>query len=490
MLKRMTYVLIATALLCSVIGVLPAAQPARAQDGDEYDCTPEEAYAWFEAIQPWRNAWGQALEGRILSEEASGLTYSIVIGMTQVERPSCADPAMADFFSTAFVLVAARHAATQAMMGVDTEDVDIDLDFLVADLDALEAYAGFVMEEADQDILPEDWDLEAELAMWSEDAEEASEEAVEDEPELDLSGYPDLTSVVTADGRFSTLLLATGMSPDVAAAMAEDELLTIFAPTDEAFAALPPDQINGLMADPAMLDTVVKHHVVEGLITASDLAEMDTLTTMAGLEITVEATDDGVLLNGEIVITEADLFGSNGVIHVIDGVLIPPEEGEVAADVEEPVEEEAASEEPEKPSAEDQEDTLDYGSRSNPYPLGEWVELETGRFHVIEVNSTYIPAEDSDEYDYVMAVSLEYECIRDDEDTCTGAEIRWDTDYVTPDGVVRGVFDLYGHNAISGEVYSGATITGDLYIRRPEDESLGSIRYEISYGEYIFLALE
>jgi transforming growth factor-beta-induced protein len=96
---------------------------------------------------------------------------------------------------------------------------------------------------------------------------------------------------------------------------------TIFAPTDEAFGALPAGALESLLADPAALATVLTYHVVPGRLFAADLADGMQLTTVEGRALTV-SLGDGARVNG-VGITAVDVFTANGVIHVIDGVLLP-----------------------------------------------------------------------------------------------------------------------------------------------------------------------
>ena len=129
----------------------------------------------------------------------------------------------------------------------------------------------------------------------------------------------DLVTVLAADERFSTLVSA------VQAAGLEDALMgetayTIFAPTDEAFAALPEDELNALLADPDALARLLNYHVVDGEIMSTDLTagEVDSL---GGSPLVVDLSN-GVMVD-EAQVTEADIAATNGVIHAIDTVLIP-----------------------------------------------------------------------------------------------------------------------------------------------------------------------
>ena len=96
---------------------------------------------------------------------------------------------------------------------------------------------------------------------------------------------------------------------------------TVFAPTDEAFAA-----VEGLdELDAETLADILTYHVASGAIMAADVVNMTAIPTVQGGELTVEVTDEGVLVNG-VKVTTTDIVCSNGVIHVIEAVLMPPAE--------------------------------------------------------------------------------------------------------------------------------------------------------------------
>jgi uncharacterized surface protein with fasciclin (FAS1) repeats len=96
---------------------------------------------------------------------------------------------------------------------------------------------------------------------------------------------------------------------------------TVFAPTDEAFAALPAGTVEGLLADIPALTKVLTFHVVAGKVMAADVVKLTSATTVEGSDVTIDATD-GVKVNGANVVT-ADIECDNGVIHVVDAVLLP-----------------------------------------------------------------------------------------------------------------------------------------------------------------------
>ncbi|MEJ6479201.1 MAG: fasciclin domain-containing protein [Octadecabacter sp.] len=131
----------------------------------------------------------------------------------------------------------------------------------------------------------------------------------------------DIVDTAIEAGSFTTLIAA------VQAAGLEDTLrgegpFTVFAPTDEAFAALPEGTVEGLLADPEALAAILTYHVVAGKVMSGDLSDGMMATTVNGGEITIMTTD-GVMVNDANVVT-ADIETSNGVIHVIDKVILPP----------------------------------------------------------------------------------------------------------------------------------------------------------------------
>lgn len=126
-------------------------------------------------------------------------------------------------------------------------------------------------------------------------------------------GSPDhttLVSAVTAAGLVETL---KGAGP-----------FTVFAPTNAAFNALPAGTVEGLLKpeSKAALTNILTYHVVAGAVKAADLKDGQKVKTLQGEELTVSIKDGKVMINGANV-TAADLTGSNGVVHVIDAVLMP-----------------------------------------------------------------------------------------------------------------------------------------------------------------------
>jgi len=135
------------------------------------------------------------------------------------------------------------------------------------------------------------------------------------------SADKDIVDTAISAGSFNTLVKA------VEAAGLVDTLkskgpFTVFAPTDDAFAKLPEDQLNALLADKDALTKVLTYHVVPGRIMSGDIAGSKTsVATVQGSNIEVDAVS-GVRINNANVV-KADIATSNGVIHVIDTVILP-----------------------------------------------------------------------------------------------------------------------------------------------------------------------
>jgi uncharacterized surface protein with fasciclin (FAS1) repeats len=131
----------------------------------------------------------------------------------------------------------------------------------------------------------------------------------------------DIVEVAAEDGRFSTLVTAVTEAGLVDALKAEGPL-TVFAPTDDAFAALPEGTLDALLADIPALTDVLLYHVVDGKYMAADVVELSELETLLGENLSIEVMDGKVMLgDAEVIITNIET--SNGVIHVIDAVLVP-----------------------------------------------------------------------------------------------------------------------------------------------------------------------
>ena len=134
----------------------------------------------------------------------------------------------------------------------------------------------------------------------------------------------DIVVVATDAGVFGTLLKAATAAGLVETLQSEGPF-TVFAPTDEAFAALPEGTLKSLLADPEALKKVLLYHVVEGKVTSDQVVGLTTATSVEGSPIAISVKDGTVYLNDSAKVVTADVMASNGVIHIIDAVLLPPE---------------------------------------------------------------------------------------------------------------------------------------------------------------------
>ena len=130
----------------------------------------------------------------------------------------------------------------------------------------------------------------------------------------------DIVDTAAEAGQFQTLI-AAATAAGLVEALRGDGPLTVFAPTDEAFAKLPEGTVEALLQDPAALAKILKHHVVAGKVMAEAVSGMDSAVTLNGTSLAID-TSDGVKIGAATVIA-TDVEASNGVIHVIDTVLIP-----------------------------------------------------------------------------------------------------------------------------------------------------------------------
>ena len=131
----------------------------------------------------------------------------------------------------------------------------------------------------------------------------------------------DIVDTAVEAGTFTTLVAAVQAAGLVETLKGEGPF-TVFAPTDDAFAALPEGTVEGLLEDIPTLTKILTYHVVAGKVMSTDLSDGMMAATVEGSEITI-GTMDGVKINDASVVT-ADIETSNGVIHVIDSVIMPP----------------------------------------------------------------------------------------------------------------------------------------------------------------------
>jgi uncharacterized surface protein with fasciclin (FAS1) repeats len=139
-----------------------------------------------------------------------------------------------------------------------------------------------------------------------------------------LASGKDIVDTAVEAGQFNTLaaaLTAAGLVDTLKGAGP----FTVFAPTDEAFAKLPAGTVENLLKpeNKQQLTDILTYHVVAGKVMAADVAGLDEAKSVNGKMIDVEAAAGSVKVNG-VTVTTADLAASNGVIHIIDTVILPP----------------------------------------------------------------------------------------------------------------------------------------------------------------------
>ena len=131
---------------------------------------------------------------------------------------------------------------------------------------------------------------------------------------------PNLLDVAREAGNFTTLIEAVEAG-SLTEFLGGEGPFTLLAPTDAAFAALDPDVLSKLLANQERLNNLLRYHVLRGLYTFVDLEGISTVTTLEGSELLVDA-EDGVRLD-EASVVESDIEADNGIIHVLDQVMLP-----------------------------------------------------------------------------------------------------------------------------------------------------------------------
>jgi len=130
----------------------------------------------------------------------------------------------------------------------------------------------------------------------------------------------DIVDIAVGAGSFDTLVTAL-KAADLVDALKGEGPFTVFAPTDEALSKVPQDKLDALLADKEALTAVLTYHVVPGKVMASDVVSLTSATTVQGSDIDID-TKDGVKVDNANVV-KTDIQASNGVIHVIDAVIMP-----------------------------------------------------------------------------------------------------------------------------------------------------------------------
>jgi transforming growth factor-beta-induced protein len=137
-----------------------------------------------------------------------------------------------------------------------------------------------------------------------------------------------IAAIAVGNPDFSTLVAALGAADLVDTfASCDGGPFTVFAPTDAAFTAALGAlglEASDVLGDTELLTSILTYHVVEGAVDSGTVVTLDSATTLQGEDIAIEVVGDGVVLNGSVNVTTVDIEACNGVIHVIDFVLVPP----------------------------------------------------------------------------------------------------------------------------------------------------------------------
>lgn len=132
---------------------------------------------------------------------------------------------------------------------------------------------------------------------------------------------PDIVDTAMSAGTFTTLVAAiTAAGLDTA--LKSPGPFTVFAPSDDAFSKLPSGTVESLLEDLPTLRKILEYHVVSGKVMAADVVKLSEATTTQGEEVKINASNGSVKIN-DATVTMPDVEAENGVIHVIDTVLLP-----------------------------------------------------------------------------------------------------------------------------------------------------------------------
>lgn len=138
---------------------------------------------------------------------------------------------------------------------------------------------------------------------------------------LPAADQKDIVDTAVAAGNFTTLVTAVKQAGLVETLKGKGPF-TVFAPTDEAFAKVPAEKLKALLADKPALTSVLTYHVVPGSVTAADVVKLKKAKTVQGSQVKIKTSAAGVMVDNAKVI-KTDIHCTNGVIHVIDAVIMP-----------------------------------------------------------------------------------------------------------------------------------------------------------------------
>ena len=145
------------------------------------------------------------------------------------------------------------------------------------------------------------------------------------DPVKPVKSVDDDIVTLAVNTEFLSTLVAAVKAGDLVGVLQGDGPFTVFAPTNEAFAALPAGTLESLLKpeNKATLVSILTYHVVAGKVKSTDLSNGMTAATVNGANVTVTINNMGVMIN-DAKVTAADIMASNGVVHVIDKVILPP----------------------------------------------------------------------------------------------------------------------------------------------------------------------
>lgn len=132
----------------------------------------------------------------------------------------------------------------------------------------------------------------------------------------------DIVDTAVSAGKFKTLVAAV-KAAELVETLKGKGPFTVFAPTDEAFAKVSKEKLEALLQDKKALSAVLTYHVVAGKVLAEDVVKLESAKTVQGKSVKIVVKDGSVTINGANVL-KTDIVCGNGVIHVIDAVLLPP----------------------------------------------------------------------------------------------------------------------------------------------------------------------
>lgn len=142
-------------------------------------------------------------------------------------------------------------------------------------------------------------------------------------PSSSTASDKNIVQTANEAGQFKTLV-ALVKRAGLDGALTGSTNVTVFAPTDKAFAKVPPATLRKLQRNRALLRSVLLYHVAKGNVKAAQVVKLRTVKTLNGATVRVGVKGNRVYLNRKVRVVKTDIEASNGTIHVIDGVLIPP----------------------------------------------------------------------------------------------------------------------------------------------------------------------